>query len=167
MARPARKPKRAQKPKKAATPKKAQKPRKAAPKRQTPAKRPRRDASKRPTIQNLPPARKAVRQVRKKGPKLPPVRELRKLAKRPWSSLSAKQQGLLRTWRGRRGAKTRREQYYVDLVERLNSPDPRVQRGARRELREEGTRGVADYLHDEGWEDDDISDVIAFWFYSQ
>lgn len=176
MARPARKPKRAKKSKSPARvskpPKKAPaRPKKASPRAKTPKpkhKSPTRQAAPRPRSRPKPKAAKRTQRTghKKPGPKRPPVRELKKLARRPWRELSERQKHALRSWRAKRGAKTKRDEHYTELVDRLNSTDRRVRVKVRAELRREGTRNIARYLHDLGWDDDDITDVIAYWFYS-
>jgi hypothetical protein len=120
------------------------------------------------------------RRAKKKPPTDKQRARLEKLAGKNWAKLSEKQRHDLRAWRAQKGAETRerrrleevaktaRGRKYIELVERLNSTDRRVRKAAREEVRAEGTDKIARFLHDDlGWEDDDISDAIAFWFYSE
>jgi len=113
------------------------------------------------------PVKRAPTQPRKRTKQKTTVAKLRKLAGRSWKSLGKKQQAALRSWRARKGAATRKANQYQELIERLNSTNRQIRARARQELRDGGTRGIARYLKDqEDWDDEDISDAIAFWFYA-
>lgn len=129
-------------------------------------------------------ARRELARRKRRTRKPPPTERqrarLERLAGKDWGKLSAKQQADLRAWRGQKGAETRqrrrieevaktaRGQKYLEIIERLNSTSRAVRRAARAEVKAEGTDRVARFLHDDlGWEDVDISDAFAFWFYSE